>query len=188
MAVRLRLQRHGKKGKPFYHVIAADQRSPRDGKFIERIGSYDPTSIPATIHLDVEKAVKWLQNGAEPTDTVRAILRYKGATYKNHLLNGVRKGALKAEDVDAKFNKWLDEKNAKIEGHKTNVAKAKSDAKSQKLAEESQVKEARLKAVADAKAAAEAEAAEAAKAAKAAESPVETTEPTAEANEETAAE
>src|SRR5690606_10828947 len=99
MAVRLRLQRHGKKGKPFYHVVAADQRAPRDGKFIEKIGTYDPTSIPASINLDVENAVKWLQDGAEATNTVRAILRYKGATYKNHLLNGVRKGALKPEDV-----------------------------------------------------------------------------------------
>lgn len=182
MAVRLRLQRHGKKGKPFYHVVAADQRAPRDGKFIEKIGTYDPTTIPASINLDVEKAVKWLQDGAEATNTVRAILRYKGATYKNHLLNGVRKGALKPEDVEVKFNKWLDEKNAKIEGHKSNVAKAKSDAKTQKLAAEAQVKEARLKAAEDAKAQAEV-------AASAEEAPAaEANETAAESNEEAAAE
>jgi len=99
MSVKLRLQRHGKKGKPFYWIVAADARSKRDGKFLEKIGSYNPNTNPAIIDLDVDGAVKWLQNGAQPTDTARAILSYKGALLKNHLAGGVRKGALTEEEA-----------------------------------------------------------------------------------------
>lgn len=123
MATRLRLQRHGSKGQPFYKIVAADNRAKRDGKFIEQIGTYNPTSIPATIILDIDKAVKWLQNGAEPTDTVKAILKYKGAAYKNHLLRGVKLGLFGAEEVEAKFNAWIESKEGKAA-----AVKAKADA------------------------------------------------------------
>lgn len=121
MPVKLRLQRHGKKGKPFYHIVAADARAPRDGKFIERVGSYNPTTNPATIDLDVNKAVQWLSNGAQPTDTVRAILSYKGALYKKHLAGGVAKGAFSQEEADKKFEAWVADKEAKISGVKENL-------------------------------------------------------------------
>mgnify|MGYP000427483313 CR=1 FL=1 len=115
MPVKLRLQRHGKKGKPFYWIVAADARSKRDGKFLEKLGIYNPNVNPAVIDLDVDGAVKWLQNGAQPTDTARAILSYKGAMLKNHLAGGVRKGALTEEEAEKKFQAWLDEKAAKVE-------------------------------------------------------------------------
>jgi len=124
MATRLRLQRHGAKGAPFYKIVAADSRARRDGKYIEQVGTYNPTTIPATIILDVDKAVKWLQNGAEPTTTVKAILSYKGALYKKHLLRGVKLGVVKAEDVETKFNEWAAQKDGKVLDHK-----AKADAK-----------------------------------------------------------
>lgn len=111
MAVRIRLQRHGKKGKPFYKIVAADLRSKRDGRFIDMLGFYNPTTVPATIELDVDKAVYWLQNGAEPTDTVRSILQFKGALYKKHLLRGFAKGALTAEQVEEQFTAWIEKKN-----------------------------------------------------------------------------
>lgn len=161
MAVRLRLQRHGKKGKPFYHLVAADARSPRDGRFIEKLGTYNPTTIPATIELNVDAAVKWLQNGAEPTNTVRAILSYKGALYKNHLLNGVKKGALSAEEVETRFQAWLDNKNKKISGHASSVQQKREEERLKKIAAEKEIKEKRLKEAEEAaKAAAAAEAAE----------------------------
>ncbi|MCX7743196.1 MAG: 30S ribosomal protein S16 [Flavobacteriales bacterium] len=145
MAVRLRLQRHGKKGKPFYHLVAADARAPRDGRFIEKLGTYNPTTIPATIELNVDSAVKWLQNGAEPTDTVRAILSYKGALYKNHLLNGVKKGALTAEEAETRFQAWLDNKNKKISGHASSVQQKREEERLKKIAAEKEIKEKRLK-------------------------------------------
>jgi small subunit ribosomal protein S16 len=126
MATRLRLQRHGSKGQPFYKIVVADNRAKRDGRFIEQIGTYNPTSIPATIELDIDRAVSWLQTGAEPTDTVRAILKYKGAIYKNHLLRGVKLGLFDADAVDSKFNAWLESKEGKIAQHK---AKADEDKK-----------------------------------------------------------
>ena len=103
MAVKIRLQRHGKKGKPFYKIVTADSRSKRDGRFIEELGYYNPTTVPATIELNVDRSVYWLQNGAEPTDTVKSILQFKGALYKKHLLRGVAKGAMNLEDAEAKF-------------------------------------------------------------------------------------
>ncbi|HMX03455.1 MAG TPA: 30S ribosomal protein S16 [Chitinophagales bacterium] len=107
MATKIRLQRHGRKKAPFYHIVVADVRAPRDGKFIERLGSYNPTTVPAQIIIDVDKAVDWLQKGAQPTTTVNAILRYKGVLYKKHLLRGVAKGAFTTEVADQKFDEWV---------------------------------------------------------------------------------
>ena len=107
MATKIRLQRFGKKGKPFYHVVVADARSPRDGKFIERLGSYDPNTNPATIDINFDKTLDWVNKGAQPTDTCRAILSYKGVLYKKHLEGGIKKGALTQEQADVKFAEWL---------------------------------------------------------------------------------
>ncbi len=114
MAIKLRLQRKGRKKRPFYHIVAADGRAPRDGRFIERLGSYNPMTKPATIEIDREKAFDWLMKGAQPTDTVRAILRFKGVYYKKHLMRGVKKGALTEEQAEAKYQEWIESKEAKI--------------------------------------------------------------------------
>lgn len=114
MAVRIRLQRHGRKQAPFYHIVVADSRAPRDGAFIERIGMYNPMTRPATIDIDRMKAYEWLRNGAQPTDTVHAILRFKGILYYKHLMRGVAKGAMTQEDAEMKFRAWIDEKESKI--------------------------------------------------------------------------
>ena len=143
MPVKIRLQRHGKKGKPFYWIVAADSRAKRDGKFLEKLGTYNPNTNPAIIELDVDGAVKWLQNGAQPTDTARAILSYKGAMLKNHLAGGVRKGALTEEQAEAKFNAWLEEKGSKVSSKAENLAKAKEEAKAKALEAEKAVNEAR---------------------------------------------
>ena len=158
MSVKIRLQRHGKKGKPFFHIVAADARSPRDGKFIERIGSYNPNTNPATIVLDTDKAVTWLNNGAQPTDTARAILSYKGVLYKTHLNKGVKKGALTQEEADAKFNAWVDSKDAKIQAKRDGLSSVKEVALAEQLKAERAVNEARIAARAAADAAAHAEA------------------------------
>ncbi|CAM1355676.1 MULTISPECIES: 30S ribosomal protein S16 [Tenacibaculum] len=144
MPVKIRLQRHGKKGKPFYWVVAADSRAKRDGRFLEKIGTYNPNTNPATIELDVDGAVKWLQNGAQPTDTAKAILSYKGALLKNHLAGGVKKGALTEEQAEAKFNAWLEEKSAKVAGKTEGLAKAEAEAKAKALEAEKAVNEARI--------------------------------------------
>ncbi len=143
MSVKIRLQRRGKKGKPFFWIIAADSRNKRDGKFIEKIGHYNPTTNPAQIELDVDTAVKWLQNGAQPTDTARAILSYKGALMKNHLAGGVRKGALTEEQAEAKFNEWMDNKRDSIDHKKVSLSEAKDKEKAEKLAAEKAVSEKR---------------------------------------------
>jgi len=114
MPVKLRLQRKGRKKRPFYHIVAADGRAPRDGRFIERLGSYNPMTKPATIEIDREKAYEWIVKGAQPTDTVRAILRFKGVYYKKHLMRGVQKGAMTAEEAEAKYQEWIEAKEAKI--------------------------------------------------------------------------
>jgi small subunit ribosomal protein S16 len=169
MPVKIRLQRHGKKGKPFFWVVAADSRSKRDGRSLEKLGTYNPNTNPASIELDVDAAVKWLQNGAQPTDTARAILSYKGAMLKNHLAGGVKKGALTEEQAEAKFQSWLEEKNAKISAKANKLAKAKEDADAKILEAEKEINAKRqasaeeaeneaVRAEADAKAAAEAEA------------------------------
>ena len=149
MSVKIRLQRHGKKGKPFYWIVAADARVKRDGKVLEKLGTYNPNTNPASIDLDVDGAVKWLQNGAQPTDTARAILSYKGALLKKHLAGGVVKGALTEEQAEAKFQAWLEEKANKIAAKADGLAKAKAEAKAKALEAEKEVKEAR-KAVAEA--------------------------------------
>lgn len=114
MAVKLRLQRKGRKGAPFYHIVVADARSPRDGRFIEKIGTYNPLTVPATIELNRDLAYDWLTKGAQPTDTVRAILRFKGVLLKKHLARGVKKGAMTPEQADAKLAQWIEQKEAKI--------------------------------------------------------------------------
>lgn len=114
MSVKLRLQRKGRKKKPFYHIVAADIRSPRDGKFIEKIGTYNPMTSPATIDLDSDKALRWMDNGALPTDTVRAILKFKGVLYRRHLQRGVKKGALSQEVADQKYQEFIEEKEQKV--------------------------------------------------------------------------
>src|SRR5680860_1291591 len=114
MPVKIRLQRHGKKGKPFYWIVAADSRAKRDGKYLEKLGTYNPNTNPATIDLNFDNSVKWLQNGAQPSDTARNILSYRGVMMKHHLLGGLRKGALTEEQVEEKFNAWLEEKESKI--------------------------------------------------------------------------
>ncbi|MEZ4956262.1 MAG: 30S ribosomal protein S16 [Saprospiraceae bacterium] len=114
MAVKIRLQRKGKKRKPFYHIVIADSRSPRDGRFIEQIGSYNPLTVPATIELDREKAYDWITKGAQPTETVRAILRFKGVGYKKHLQRGVKKGAITQEQADTMYAAWIEAKEVKV--------------------------------------------------------------------------
>jgi len=146
MSVKIRLQRHGKKGKPFYWIVAADARAKRDGKYLEKIGTYNPNINPAIIDLDVDKAVQWLQNGAQPTDTAKNLLSYKGAMLKNHLVGGVRKGALTQEQADAKFAAWIEEKATKISDKEAGLSQAQSDAKAAALAAEKAVNEARIEA------------------------------------------
>jgi small subunit ribosomal protein S16 len=146
MSVKIRLQRHGKKGKPFYWIVAADARAKRDGKYLEKIGTYNPNVNPAVIDLNIDKAVEWLQNGAQPTDTAKNILSYKGAMLKNHLVGGIRKGALTQEQADAKFAAWLEEKATKIANKEAGLSKAQSEAKAKALAAEKAVNEARIEA------------------------------------------
>ncbi|WP_299763912.1 30S ribosomal protein S16 [uncultured Dokdonia sp.] len=144
MSVKIRLQRHGKKGKPFYWIVAADARSKRDGKFLEKLGIYNPNTNPATIELDVDGSVKWLQNGAQPTETAKRLLSYKGAMLKNHLAGGVRKGALTEEQAEAKFNAWVEEKASKIASKEGDLSKAAEAAKAEALKAEQAVNEARI--------------------------------------------
>lgn len=149
MPVKLRLQRHGKKGKPFYWIVAADARSKRDGKYLEKVGTYNPTANPAVIDLDIDGAVKWLQNGAQPTDTVRAILSYKGALLKKHLVEGVKKGALTEEQAEAKFQAWLQEKDAAVQAKKDGLVKSDADQKKAALKAEKEANEKRATAIAE---------------------------------------
>lgn len=143
MATKIRLQRHGKKGSAFYHIVIADSRSKRDGKFIEKIGTYNPNSNPATIDLKFERALHWVTTGAEPTNTMRAILSYKGVLYRNHLNKGVTKGALTQEAADKKFEAWLNDKNAKISGKVDSLSTAKKSAYEKMLADEKAKNEAK---------------------------------------------
>ncbi len=150
MSVKIRLQRHGKKGKPFYWIVAADARSKRDGRFLEKIGTYNPNTNPATIDLNLDGAVQWLHNGAQPTDTAKAILSYKGALLKHHLDGGVRKGALTQDQADAKLAQWLEEKAGKVEAKKSGLSKADADAKAKALKAEKAANEKRAAAQAEA--------------------------------------
>ena len=155
MPVKIRLQRHGKKGKPFYWIVAADSRAKRDGRYLKKLGTYNPNTNPASINLNLEDTVTWLEKGAQPTDTARTLLSYKGVMIKHHLNGGVRKGALTQEEADKKFAAWLEEKAAKIQAKKDGLSKNESEANAKRLADEKAVSDKRL---ADA-AAAEAEAA-----------------------------
>lgn len=143
MSVKIRLQRFGRKRNAFYHIVVADARAPRDGKSIERIGSYNPNNNPATIDINVDKAVSWLENGAQPTDTCRAILSYKGVLYKHHLNRGVAKGALTAEQAEAKFTKWLEEKDSRIQEKIGKLSGKDADAAQARLKAERKVSEER---------------------------------------------
>jgi small subunit ribosomal protein S16 len=171
MPVKIRLQRHGKKGKPFFWIVAADARAKRDGKYLEKLGIYNPVTQPATIELNVDSSVKWLRNGAQPTDTAKRILSYKGAMMKKHLLAGVDKGALTEEEAEKKFQDWLSEKGDKILTAEEKVAKTKEAEREKALEAEREVnakreaeakaiqdeEDAKVKAEAEAKAAAESE-------------------------------
>jgi len=156
MSVKIRLQRHGKKQRPFYWIVAADARAKRDGKFLEKLGTYNPNTNPATIDLNLNQTVQWLHNGAQPTDTARAILSYKGALLKHHLDGGVRKGALTQEQADAKLTAWIDEKAGKVDAKKDGLSKAQQDAKAKALKAEKAANEKRVNAAAEALKAAEA--------------------------------
>ena len=148
MPVKIRLQRHGKKGKPFYWIVAADARSKRDGKYLEKLGTYNPNFNPAQIELNVDGTVKWLQNGAQPTDTAKSILSYRGVMLKNHLVGGVRKGALTEEQAEAKFQAWVEEKNAKVDAKKSDLVKVKEAEAAKQFEAEKATNEARIAAAA----------------------------------------
>ncbi len=170
MPVKIRLQRHGKKGKPFYWIVAADARAKRDGKFLDKLGVYNPNTNPATIELDVDGAVKWLNNGAQPSDTAKRLLSYKGALLKHHLLGGVRKGALTEEQAEEKFNAWVADKDAAIAAKVSGLSKEQEAEKAKALAAEKAVNDKRIAdaQALEAEAAAEVAAAEAAAAEEAA--------------------
>ena len=139
MATRIRLQRHGKKGKAFFHLVAADSRAKRDGRFIEKLGTYNPVANPAVIDINFDNTLAWVQKGAEMSETARAILSYKGVLHKNHLLKGGAKGALTLEQAEAKFTQWLQEKDGKIEGKKDSLSKSASKAKADRMKAEVEV-------------------------------------------------
>lgn len=148
MPTKIRLQRHGKKRYAYFHVVIADSRAPRDGKFIEKIGTYNPNTNPASIDLQFDKALNWLKKGAQPTDTVRALLSYKGVIYKNHLDKGVTKGAFSQEDADKKFEDWMKEKEAKIASKTEGLANAKAEAEKKQLKAEAEANKKREEAIA----------------------------------------
>ena len=147
MAVKIRLSRHGRKGKPFYHIIVADSRAPRDGRFIERLGCYNPMTNPATIDIDVERALYWVNQGAQPTLTANRILSYKGVLLKKHLQGGVAKGAFSQEEADRRFAAWLQEKEAKIEAKRQSLTTQKQDTAKSRLEAEAKVNEKRAEAL-----------------------------------------
>jgi small subunit ribosomal protein S16 len=187
MPVRIRLQRHGKKGKPFYWIVAADARSKRDGKFLEKLGTYNPNTNPATIDLNIDGSVKWLLNGAQPSETASRILSYKGVLLKHHLLGGVRKGAFSEEEAEKKFAAWLSDKEKSVAKKEEHLSKEQQKAKEEALKAEKEVNEKRAQAVAEAEAA-EAKAAEEAAAPAVEEAPAEEAATTEETVAETPAE
>ena len=143
MSVRIRLQRHGKKGKPFYWIVAADQRSKRDGKYLEKLGTYNPNFNPPLVELNLDATVKWIQFGAQPSDTAKSIISKEGALLKNHLLNGVKKGALTEDEADKRFEDWVSEKNKKSEDKLSQIQKELSEKKKKELALEKEASEKR---------------------------------------------
>ena len=148
MAVKIRLARKGRKKQAFYHIVIADSRSPRDGRFIEKIGTYNPITNPATVELDFDKALGWLQKGALPTETCRGILSRQGVLLKKHLLEGVKKGAFDEAEAEKRFNEWSKQNEAKVETQKSGLEKAKDDEISKKLEAEKKINEARAAALA----------------------------------------
>ena len=148
MPVKIRLTRRGRKKTPYYHIVIADSRAPRDGRFIESIGTYNPITNPATIELNFDSALDWLNKGAQPTDTCRAILSYKGVMMKKHLLEGVKKGALTEEQAEAKFQTWMKEKENKIQAKRDMLKKGKDSDMKQRLDAEGKVREAKAELVA----------------------------------------
>ncbi len=189
MPVKIRLQRHGKKGNPFYWIVAADARSKRDGRYLEKLGTYNPNTNPATVEVKLDNAVNWLEKGAQPTDTARTLLSYRGVMLKHHLNGGIRKGALSQEEADKKFAAWLEEKEAKIQAKKEGLSQSESELKAKRLADEKALSDKRLAdaAAAEAEAAAEEATAESTEAEEAtpevAEAPAEQTEAVAEQTE-----
>ncbi|NJK85903.1 MAG: 30S ribosomal protein S16 [Bacteroidales bacterium] len=188
MPVKIRLTRQGRKKLPFYHIVVADSRAPRDGRFIERIGSYNPVTKPATIELNFDRALYWVQQGAQPTDTCRSLLSEKGVMLKKHLLGGVKKGALTVEQADAKLEAWLKDKDSKLRSDISKLEKAKADDTKKRIEAESKIKEARAEELAK-KLAAQAASKAKEEEAEAAEESTEATEaPADEAKEQEAAE
>ena len=149
MPVKIRLSRQGKKGYAFYHIVAADSRAPRDGKYIERLGSYNPNTHPATVELDIDRALTWLKNGAQPTETCRNILSHEGVLLKKHLLGGVNKGAFSEAEAEARFEKWKNEKQSKTEAVKNEATKRKNELARKQRDAELKAKEAKAKEVAE---------------------------------------
>lgn len=158
MPVKIRLQRHGRSKRPFYHIIVADSRNRRDGKFIERIGDYNPLTIPATINLDVDKAFEWIMNGAQPTNTVKKVLTFKGVLYKKHLQRGVAKGAFDQAEADKRFADWAQEKMSKVQARMEKELQQIEEKRNKRNAEEATKRSAKLVAKEEAEAAAVAEA------------------------------
>tara|TARA_Y100001980_G_C14545882_1_gene325671 strand:- start:1659 stop:2528 length:870 start_codon:yes stop_codon:yes gene_type:complete len=144
MPVRIRLQRHGKKGKPFYWIVAADSRSKRDGRYLEKLGTYNPNTNPATVNVDVDGAIKWLEYGAQPSDTARTLLSYRGVMLKHHLNGGVKKGAFTQEDADKKFSAWLEEKSSKIQSKIDGLDKDKAESLAKRLELEKAINQKRI--------------------------------------------
>jgi small subunit ribosomal protein S16 len=144
MPVRIRLQRHGKKGKPFYWIVAADGRAKRDGRYLEKIGTYNPNTNPASVELDINQAVKWLENGAQPSDTARTLLSYRGAMMKHHLNGGVKKGAFSQEEADKRFAAWLEEKQDKIQAKIDGLDKDQANDLAQRIEAEKAVNQKRI--------------------------------------------
>jgi small subunit ribosomal protein S16 len=181
MSVKIRLARRGRKKQAIYDVVVADARAPRDGRFIEKLGTYNPNTNPASININNERALTWLLNGAQPTDTVKAMLSYRGVMLKKHLQIGVLKGAITQDQADAKFNAWLADKDTKIEGKKDQLATAKADARKSALAAETAKNQARIDAIKAREAAALAAAAPAVEEVEAPAAEVEETAPAVEA-------
>ncbi len=148
MSTRIRLQRHGRKRRAIFTIVVADQRSKRDGRYIEKIGQYNPNTNPATIDLQFDRALDWMMKGAQPSDTARAILSYKGVMMKKHLLEGVRKGALTEEQVEEKFNAWLEEKENRIQSKRENLSKAEEAERKARLEAEAEANKKRAEAIA----------------------------------------
>lgn len=167
MPVKIRLSKKGRKKLPFYHIVVADSRAPRDGKFVERIGMYNPQTNPATIELNFDRALDWLQKGAQPTDTCRAILSEQGVMMKKHLIEGAKKGAFSMEEAESRFQKWFSEKAARLKAQTEKISQVKADERKRRLEAETKIKEAKAEELAkklkaqeeESKAAAQAEAA-----------------------------